>query len=176
MIKLLYDACDYGWRDLDQVETGPGGNGTRRKWAQAFCMDRSPTSRFSRAGVGLAQGHTVNGGGMRSSFGSPSPVPGGLGKQRKFLFIHSPTFLLLKGDLDRPPLHSFLGWGLGIVTVEGWAPALPVPHPLWHRQPQGSEPSPEPSCLPHHLKHENNLILENAALIISPRNRICLQT
>lgn len=34
----------------------------------------------------------------------------------------------------------------------------------------------EPGCLWHHLKNENNLILSNAALIISPSNTICLQT
>lgn len=118
------------------------------------------------------QGHTVSSSRIRPDSGPPAPVPEQvhLGSQPPSLCKLLSSHPTADSGTDAPRIPSGTG-GWQLVT---WR-AQPLQVPSTPAAPRSGQNPGTPSTI-QKKKNENNLMLPNAALIISPSNKICLQT
>lgn len=146
-----------------------------RRWGEES-SPRDPVRKDVETGAPsrrwTCQGHTVSSSRVRPDSGHP-PL-----SQSKFIWGHnhhpsaSSSPHIPQRTLGQMPLASPPGLGAGNCHLEGAAP----PGPLHTSSPTKRAEPRHPQHHPKKKQHENNLMLPNAALIISPSNKICLQT
>lgn len=145
-----------------------------RRWGEES-SPRDPVRKDVETGAPsrrwTCQGHTVSSSRIRPDSGPPAPVPEQvhLGPQPPSLCKLLSSHPTADSGTDAPRIPSGTGgWQL---SLGGRSPSRSPPHQQPHEAGRTQAP-PAPSK----KKNENNLMLPNAALIISPSNKICLQT